>query len=140
MSNKLPSNQTKTVSVKMDKDTVEKADEYIEQSAYSSRSEFIREKLRTIATENQDTDSWQPPEDEKLAESYQQLCSIRNDSGIVRGPFAERKIASALSIAKSDVRPEVLIPLEKRGYLKLLHGEPATPQDYAVEVRPYANE
>jgi Arc/MetJ-type ribon-helix-helix transcriptional regulator len=136
MSNKLPTNQVKTVSLRTNKEIVEKADKAIEESTqYDSRSDFLRTQLQNVA-ETETNQSWEPPEDETLETAYRALLTISNKDGIVRERYAKRRLAAETNTHKKDVRPEILTKLENMAYIVMLSGFPSKAQDHAIGVRP----
>lgn len=128
-----PEDATKTVSARINHDLVEEFDAVLDEREMS-RSEALRNFMRSVVADGGDGGSLEPPkDDETLAKGYKALVKSTG-GGRSALPLREAKslVARETGIPAETVGRRVIGPLNDRGYIRK-GGDPIN--DPWIEVR-----
>jgi len=114
MSNELPSEQTTTVTVRVNKDLSEAYAAMCEQQG-TSKSEAIRNHMKRKTGNT--TDAVEPPAEDMLREGYEAIKSATGANGMIPTDVAKARVAEATRVSKQDAVRCVIRPLDNRGYI-----------------------
>ena len=111
-------------------------DEFDEAIGDKSRAEALRELMQEAVDAPEHDGCLDVPDDADLAEAYRWLVrhTARKGKPTVRLHTAKRELSQARSMSKSGVRAELLMPLERRGYIAIQDSPPGDRSDGCVVV------
>lgn len=109
----------KQVKIRADAELVEQFDEWCDERE-QTRSDALRAHMRAVVSGSReyDTPRMPPTDNERLEAAYKRLCAVANSNGVVREETATAVLAAILGISKTETKPTVIKPLNKRGYLR----------------------
>lgn len=110
--------------------------EEFDEAISTSRSEALREMMQQRIGRAGELDV---PDDKQLAEAYRWLVEYTNRKGSenVRLRVAKNHLSQMMSMDEGILRGEVLIPLEKRGYIRIQDSPPGYQADGSILVREF---
>lgn len=122
------SQRRKQVKFRANESLVDDFDDWVENSEYSSRNEALETLVGNVVESGEDLGTpLVPPSEPRLSRAYKRLCMAANQSGVVRAKTARRACSGGShNLAKDEVEPLLLRPLQERGYLRRLgniHGD-----------------
>lgn len=114
------SKRKRQVKFRVSDDLLTYFDEWVEASAYDSRSAALRQYMTECASGKRtlpETDSREPPIEPDLRDAWYTLLDLRSEDGWVTEDQALSALAQQHSYNKRTVRRSLIKTLEDRGYL-----------------------
>jgi len=128
-------NRNKQVKFRAQESLVEAFDEAIS----VSRSEALRELMEERVGQGGDLDV---PDDEQLADAYRWLVDYthRKSTDTVHLRVVKNHLSQTMGMDQKILRGEVLIPLQKRGYIRINDAPPGHQAQGGITVREFRRE